>query len=119
MKAWLNREVKLITEQEIEGLIPFPPDLSVCVVPKIDILYPDLVDLCDQYNTKFPEYIFLDSHPDETLTLRGKKTVWEYPAMLIQRRDELLEARGTLSKMGFYKNWDKDLLDSLGIQDSP
>ncbi len=30
-------------------------------------------------------------------------------------REELLEARSQMNKIGFYKNWDKDLLDDLGI----
>jgi hypothetical protein len=59
--------------------------------------------------------LFLDTHPEETLTLRGNKTVWEYPAVIIQDKKELLEARGYLLKRGFYKNWDSELLNELGI----
>lgn len=116
MKALLNNEVVIKNGGEpIENIIPLPEGISVCVVPRIGITYSDLSNLCDEYNEMFPEYLFLDTHPDETLRLRGKETVWEYPAVIIQRRDELLEARSHLMKIGFYKNWDLDLLESLGI----
>jgi len=116
MKAWLNDEVKLVENRPtISELVPFTEEISICIVPYLDISYEDLADICDCYNLEYPEYIFLNSHPDETLTLLGKKTVWEHPAMLIQKKSELNDARSLLVKIGFYKNWDKDMLESLGI----
>jgi len=116
MKAWLNNEVVLEDDgKTIPDLIPLEDNVSVCVVPRIGIDYDDLVMICYCYNKLFPDYLFLDTHPDEELTLRGQKTVWEYPAIIIQKKDELLEARSNLIKIGFYKNWDLDLLKDLGI----
>ena len=119
MKAWINKEVKLVEDRtNVHDLIPLDENISICIVPHLGISYDELSNLCDNYNLEYNEYLFLNSHPEETLTLRGKKTVWEYPAILIQRKLELEEARKTLSKIGFYKNWDLDFLDSLGISDA-
>ncbi len=117
LKAWLNNEVVIVEDgSNIPDLIPMQNGISVCVVPRIGIDYDDLGMVCDYYNKIFPEYLFLDTHPEETLRLNGNKTVWEHPAIIIQRKDELLEARSHLKKIGFYKNWDRNLLDDLGIE---
>ncbi len=116
LKALINNEVILTDDGvPIPDVLPLKDGVSVCVVPRLGIDYDDLVMVCYYYNKIFPDYIFLDTHPDETLRLNGKKTVWEYPAIIIQNKDELLEARSQMNKIGFYKNWDKDLLDDLGI----
>ena len=116
LKALTNNEVILTDDGvPIPDVLPLKDGVSVCVVPRLGIDYDDLVMVCYYYNKIFPDYIFLDTHPDETLRLNGKKTVWEYPAIIIQNKEELLEARSHMNKIGFYKNWDKDLLDDLGI----
>jgi len=116
LKSWINNEVRFVYDSvDLSTLVPLEDNISVCVVLMAGASYDDLVDISNEYNEKFPEYLFLDTHPEETLTLRGMKTVWDHPGIIIQRRSELLEARNRLLKSGFYKNWDKDLLDSLGI----
>lgn len=113
--AWMENKVILTEERDIDLLIPLKDKISVCIVLLVGISYDELSLMCEEYNKKYEEYLFLDTHPEETLTLRGNKTVWEFPAMIIQKKDELLEARAHLKKIGFYKNWDNDLLDSLGV----
>lgn len=116
MKAFIDKKVKLEDDgSKIPDLLPLKDDISVCVVPRLGIKYEELSLICNYYNDIFKDYIFLDTHPDETLTLNGKKTVWEHPAIIIQRKDELIEARFNLNKIGFYNNWDKDFLTDLGI----
>jgi len=115
LKAWIDNKVIITEEKDIDSLIPLDDKISVCVVLLLGISYTDLSSMCDMFNKKYSDYLFLDTHPEEILTLRGNKTVWEFPAMIIQKKDELLEARAHLKKIGFYKNWDKDLLDSLGV----
>lgn len=116
MGAWLKKEVLLVDDHHnVLDLVPLKKEISICVVPMLGISYDDLSNLCEEYSKKFEDYLFLDSHPEETLTLRGNKTVWEYPAILIQRKKDIIEARKDLIKKGFYNNWDKDLLESLGI----
>ena len=81
MKAWLNHEVKLVENgSTISELVPFTEEISICIVPYLEISYGDLADICDCYNLEYPEYVFLNSHPNETLTLMGKKTVWNISA---------------------------------------
>ena len=117
LKAWMDNQVGLAEDgSNIPDQIPLPEGISVCVVPRIGIEYGDLSMICYYYNKIFSEYIFLDTHPEETLRLRGEKTVWEYPAIIIQRKEELLSARSHLKKIGFYKNWDRNLLSDLGIE---
>lgn len=115
--AWLKDEVFLAENNTaIEELIPLKNDIAVCVLPMLDIGYKDLKEMCKKYNEKYDDYIFLDTHPEETLRLRGLKTVWEYPAILIQWKKELKETRNHLMSKGFYDNWDEDLLISLGVK---
>ena len=116
LKALMDNQVILMNDGDnVPDQIPLREGISVCVVPRIGIEYNELGKICDYYNEIFPDYIFLDTHPEETLRLRGQKTVWEYPAIIIQKKDELLEARLNLIKIGFYKNWDLCLLKDLGI----
>ena len=90
LKALINNEVILTDDGvPIPDVLPLKDGVSVCVVPRLGIDYDDLVRVCYYYNKIFPDYIFLDTHPDETLRLNGKKTVWEYPAIIIQNKDEL------------------------------
>ena len=74
MKAWINKEVKLVEDRtNVHNLIPLDENISICIVPHLGISYDELSNLCDNYNLEYNEYLFLNSHPDETLTLRGKK----------------------------------------------
>lgn len=75
----------------------------------------DLEDICDRLNEENPGLIFLDSHPNQQWEVRGHRTAWEYPAILIQRKSDLESAREELLKKGFYSDWDPKFLKILKV----
>lgn len=91
------------------------PDYDVAVLPLLDYSEVELTDLCDRMNSDFPRCIFLDSHPNQPWTVGGSRTAWQFPAVLIQDRADLQNARLSLMKSGFYMDWESEFLRELKI----
>lgn len=94
-------------------LIPLPIEIKVRIVHIPNSSIEELLEIRDFCNSKSEEFIFLESHPDDTETIGGMKTVSELPLILIQRKEELLEARKSLSRSSYYKYWDPLVLSKM------
>jgi hypothetical protein len=73
----------------------------------------DLIVVRNFCNTLDSEFIFLDSHPEDSDLIGGIKSVSILPLIIIQRRKELEEAREILKRGKYYNYWDKKVLDDL------
>jgi len=91
------------------------PEFDVGLILMLGCSDSELENLCNTLNKETPELIFLDSHPNQVWEVRGHRTAWEYPAILIQRRSELESAREELLKRGFYSDWDPKFLKILKV----
>jgi hypothetical protein len=73
----------------------------------------DLIAVRNFCNALDPEFIFLDSHPEDPDLIGGIRSVSDLPLIIIQRRKELEEAREILKRGKYYTYWDKKVLDDL------
>lgn len=94
-------------------LIPLPIEIKVRIVHIPNSSIEDLLEIRDFCNSKSEEFVFLESHPDDTETIGGIKTVSELPLIIIQRKEELSEARKILSGSNYYKYWDPLVLSKI------
>lgn len=99
----------------IDNCLELSSEFDVGLLPMLGYSAEDLEYICLNLNERIPHMIFLDSHPDQQWKVRGHRTSWEYPAILIQRKDELESARRDLQQRGFYSEWDPEFLKILKV----
>jgi hypothetical protein len=74
----------------------------------------ELADLATEYNSMFPEMIFLPDHKDRETFINGVATNnGKYNLILCQWRDNLNKARSKLEHTKYYSFWDQSYLDEI------
>jgi hypothetical protein len=112
-KSILEGSVDFWEGESPENLIPLPKKIKVRIVHMPNKSPEDLVVVRNFCNTLDPQFIFLDSHPEDSDLIGGIKSVSILPLIIIQRRKELEEAREILKRGKYYTYWDKKVLDDL------
>lgn len=112
-KSILEGSVDFWEGESPENLIPLPEEIKVRIVHMPNKSPEDLVVVRNFCNTLDSEFIFLDSHPEDSDLIGGIKSVSILPLIIIQRRKELEEAREILKRGKYYNYWDKKVLDDL------
>ena len=112
-KSIIEGSVDFWEGESPENLIPLPEEIKVRIVHMPNKSPEDLVVVRNFCNTLDPQFIFLDSHPEDSDLIGGIKSVSILPLIIIQRRKELEEAREILKRGKYYNYWDKKVLDDL------
>lgn len=112
-KAILEESVDFWKDEDPLDLIPLPEQIKVRIVHLPGVLHEKLIEIRNQCNEKEKNFIFLESHPEDTQLIGGMKSVSSLPLILIQRREELLEARKVLQKGKYYSYWDPGVLEEI------
>lgn len=112
-KSILEGSVDFWEGESPENLIPLPEEIKVRIVHMPNKSPEDLIVVRNFCNTLDSEFIFLDSHPEDSDLIGGIKSVSILPLIIIQRRKELEEAREILKRGKYYNYWDKKVLDDL------
>jgi hypothetical protein len=112
-KSILEGSVDFWEEESPENLIPLPDEIKVRIVHMSNKSSEDLISVRNFCNTLDPEFIFLESHPEDPDLIGGIRSVSDLPLIIIQRRKELEEAREILKRGKYYNYWDKKVLDDL------
>jgi hypothetical protein len=112
-KSIIEGSVDFWEDESPENLIPLPEEIKVRIVHMPNKSPEDLIVVRNFCNTLDSEFIFLDSHPEDSDLIGGIKSVSILPLILIQRRKELEEAREILKRGKYYNYWDKKVLDDL------
>jgi len=112
-KSIIEGSVDFWEDESPENLIPLPKKIKVRIVHMPNKSPEDLVVVRNFCNTLDPQFIFLDSHPEDSDLIGGIKSVSILPLIIIQRRKELEEAREILKRGKYYTYWDKKVLDDL------
>ena len=112
-KSILEGSVDFWEGEDPTSLVPLPDEIKVRIVHLPGKSPEDLISIRDLCNSKEKEFIFLDSHPEDSETIGGIKSVSGFPLILIQRRREIEEARKILSKGNYYKYWDPEVLSKM------
>jgi hypothetical protein len=112
-KSILEGSVDFWEEESPENLIPLPDGIKVRIVHMSNKSSEDLIAVRNFCNALDPEFIFLDSHPEDPDLIGGIRSVSDLPLIIIQRRKELEEAREILKRGKYYNYWDKKVLDDL------
>lgn len=112
-KSIIEGSVDFWENESPENLIPLPEGIKVRIVHMPNKSPEDLIVVRNFCNTLDSEFIFLDSHPEDSDLIGGIKSVSILPLIIIQRRKELEEAREILKRGKYYNYWDKKVLDDL------
>jgi hypothetical protein len=112
-KSMLEGSVDFWEKEDPSDLVPLPEEIKVRLVHLPGKSTEDLVSIRDLCNSKEKDFIFLDSHPEDTETIGGIKSVSDLPLILIQRRTEIEEARKILAKGNYYQYWDPEVLSKM------
>ena len=112
-KSILEGSVDFWEEENPMDLVPLPEDIKVRLIHLPGKSLEDLIRIRDLCNSKFEDFIFLDSHPDDTELIGGIKSVSYLPLILIQRRKEIIKARKFLKKGEYYTYWNPEVLSKM------
>ena len=92
---------------------PWDFDLIIFRLPE-HYTIEELESIAKEYNLIYPEMIFLPDHKDRETFINGVQTNnGKYNLILCQWRDNLEEARRSLSKTSYYSFWDEDYLNEI------
>lgn len=94
-------------------LVPLSPEIKVGLVHLPGKSHKELIEVRDSCNSKEKEFIFLESHPEDEQLIGGLRSVSSLPLILIQRREELEEARSYLRRGKYYSYWDPKVLEEI------
>jgi hypothetical protein len=112
-KSVLEGSVDFWEGDSPDDLVPLPGEIKVRIVHLPGKSLEDLKEVRNFCNSKGSEFIFLESHPEDPELIGGIKSVSKLPLIIIQRREELLEARKILMRGNYYKYWDPDVLSGM------
>jgi len=112
-KSILEESVDFWKKEDPMELIPLPDQIKVRIIHFPGISQDDLIEIRNRCNRNEKKFIFLDSHPEDSQLIGGIKSVSSLPLILIQRREELLEARKILQRGKYYSYWDPKVLEEI------
>ena len=112
-KSILEGSVEFWVDENPLDLIPLPEEIKVRIVHLPDKSPEELIEIRDLCNSSGVEFIFLESHPEDPELIGGIRSVSNLALIIIQRREELLEARKILAKGNYYQYWDPEILSKM------
>jgi hypothetical protein len=100
-----------------DGSDIFPPpwkfDLYIYVLPD-HYSQQMIIDIAAEYNTLYPDLVFLPDPKDRYTEINGLQTNnGEKNIILCQWRDDLMQARKKLAKTKYYQHWAADYLKEI------
>jgi hypothetical protein len=113
-KAWIENMVdvkEFISFEQMEE--DFKELKEVMIFRFEDISARDLEDIAKEYNQKYPNFLFLEEHPDLVECFDGLVTNHGKAMLIVQDRKELEDARKQLQRTGYYDNWSEDLKERI------
>jgi len=72
-----------------------------------------ITDLAEKCNRVYPEFLFLEEHPDLVEKVGGLHLNSGLVLLLVQKRNELEEARDELKKTDYYDKWTNELKERI------
>jgi len=118
-KAWLDGNVEV---KEFVSFLEMRKDLRNWDKEVIIYLFQttmlptcgELASLAQTFNDQYPEFLFLEEHPNLVEDVGGViVNQGELCMMIVQKRKELEEARVELKKTGYYDNWTPDMKERI------
>ena len=74
----------------------------------------ECIDLVNNLNKKFPNFVFLKDHPDDPGFINGINTSnQKYPIILAQPKSSLNDAREALKKTKYYDYWSEEYKNEI------
>lgn len=106
---------KFKIEECLSGdIVPYDEVQVVIFIMNDEYTIDQLQLKCHVLNAQYPDYIFLDDHKDEDSYIGDVKTNnGLYNLIIVQKKDELLEARKILHKTEYYTYWSEDFYNHI------
>jgi hypothetical protein len=104
-----------LIETDGSNISPPPWDFELIVYKLPDHYSVDeLVSIASEYNTIYPEMVFLPDHKDRDTFINGVQTNnAKHNLILCQWRDNLESARTKLKTSNYYSFWDQEYLKEI------
>ena len=114
-KAWLDGNISLRMFDDIQTFTPEEWDKEVNIYVMNPWMSAELLsEMAFFYNKKYPNYLFLEEHPDLIEDVGGfVVNQGELILLIVQRRKPLEEARKKLQETNYYEHWTPEMKERI------
>ena len=114
--AFLRKKVEVIEYDnfsQITGLMSQPWTKEVVIFVIDNQSADDVTKLAEKCNTIYPDFLFLEEHPDLVEEVGGQHLNSGMVLLLVQLRKELEDARNELKGTPYYDKWTNELKERI------
>ena len=113
-KAWLNGNVGVkMFDSKLFEQDEWDKEANIYVMNRF-IQAELLSEMASYYNKKYPDYLFLEEHPDLVEDVGGfVVNEGELILLIVQKRKPLEEARDKLKDTPYYENWTPEMKERI------
>ena len=114
-QAWLDGNVSVKMWEDAKSFEADEWDKQVHIYVFDDMMDPQtLSELACEYNNKYPEFLFLEEHPELVEDVDGFIcNQGELVLLIVQGRKHLEDAREVLKKTNYYENWTPEMKERI------
>ena len=114
-KAWVEGNVSVEIFDDIQSFEPQDWDKEVNIYVMNPWVSSELLSgMAFHYNKKYPDYLFLEEHPDLVEDVGGfVVNQGELILLIVQHRKPLEEARKKLQETNYYENWSPEMKERI------
>ena len=114
--SFQNNKVEIIDYVNLLQVIeymnkPWEKDVVIFVMKNESVHYIEHIAL--KLSVMYPDFIFLEEHPDLVEEIDGVKMNSGMCMLLVQNRKHLEDARSDLKKTEYYNKWTQELKDRI------
>ena len=114
-KAWVDGNVSVKMFDDIQSFAPEEWDKEVNIYVMNPWMSAELLsEMALYYNKKYPDYLFLEEHPDLVEEVGGfVVNEGELILLIVQERKPLEDARDKLKETTYYENWTPEMKERI------
>tara|TARA_R100001510_G_scaffold40103_1_gene36494 strand:- start:1214 stop:1672 length:459 start_codon:yes stop_codon:yes gene_type:complete len=114
-KAWVDGNVSVHMWEDAKSFEADEWDKQVHIYVFDDMMDPHtLSELACEYNNKYPEFLFLEEHPELVEDVDGFIcNEGELILLIVQGRKHLEDAREVLKKTNYYDKWTPEMKERI------
>ena len=114
-KAWVEGNVNVKMFDDTQSFAPQDWDKEVNIYVMNPWTSSELVsDMAKNYNNLYPDYLFLEEHPDLVEDVGGfVVNQGELILLIVQDRKPLEEARAKLQETNYYEHWTPEMKERI------
>tara|TARA_B100000902_G_scaffold393943_1_gene449221 strand:+ start:2718 stop:3161 length:444 start_codon:yes stop_codon:yes gene_type:complete len=110
--AFLRKKVEVLEYTDFAQIVGYMAkewDKEVVIFVIDDMNANGMTELAEKCNKIYPEFLFLEEHPDLVEIVDGQHLNSGMTLLLVQKRKELEDARKELKSTKYYDKWTEEL----------